>query len=302
MKIINRLVALKDVIFNLQRELYDARNSKVITGKLLATFNNEKKSINSLTEVEFKVFSQWGDDGIIQYLISKLKIPNKTFVEFGVEYYTESNTRFLLINDNWSGLVIDGSDKHISYIKSDSIYWQYELHAIKAFITAENIETLIDEADFKNEIGILSIDIDGNDYMVWKAIKKYDPSIVIVEYNSAFGDEYPWIVPYDPSFIRSQNDSKKLFWGTSLQAICDLAIEKGYDFVGCNLNGNNAYFIKKIINNNIFTPLTCKQGFIDGKYREAYDNGNPISRKNKFKYLKGMSVYNTRKNAIEIIP
>ena len=301
MNIIKRLVDLKDAIFDIRRELYDARNSKVITGKLLATLNENKLAVKNLQEVEFKVFSQWGDDGIIQYMISKLNLPNNTFVEFGVEYYTESNTRLLLINNNWSGLVIDGSDKHISYIKNDAIYWQYELLAIKAFITAENIESLIDKAEFKKEIGILSIDIDGNDYMVWKAIKKYDPSIVIVEYNAAFGDENPWIVPYDPSFIREQKDFKKLFWGTSLLSICDLATEKGYDFVGCNLNGNNAYFIKKSINNNFFKPLTCKEGFIDAKYREVYHNDNPINGKNKLSYLKGMSVYNTRKNSIEAI-
>lgn len=301
MNIINRIVALKDAIFDIRRELYDARNAKVITGKLLASLNENKPFVKNLQEVEFKVFSQWGDDGIIQYLIAKLKIPNNTFVEFGVEYYTESNTRLLLINNNWSGLVIDGSDKHISYIKNDSIYWQHELHAIKAFITAENIESLIDEAGFEKEIGILSIDIDGNDYMVWKAINKYDPSIVIVEYNAAFGDSQPWIVPYDPSFVRERQNYKKLFWGTSLLSICDLAAEKGYDFVGCNLNGNNAYFIKKSINNNLFTPLTCEEGFIDAKYREVYDKGNPINRKNKLTYLKGMTIYNTRKKALEVI-
>ncbi|MEI9956281.1 MAG: hypothetical protein WDM90_08255 [Ferruginibacter sp.] len=219
---------------------------------MMAEINTKKDKIESIQDVEFKVFSQWGDDGIIQYLISKLPIKNKTFVEFGVEYYTESNTRFLLINNNWSGLVVDGSEQHINYIKADSIYWQYELHAVKAFITAENIERLIDEAGFENELGILSIDIDGNDYTVWKAIKKYNPDIVIVEYNAAFGDNNPWITPYNPAFVREKTGYKKLFWGTSLMSICDLADEKGYDFIGCNLNGNNAYFIKRSVNNNIF--------------------------------------------------
>src|SRR5579859_5594583 len=60
-----------------------------------------------ITNYEFKVFSQWGDDGIIQYLVNRLDIPNQTFIEFGTENYTESNTRFLLINNNWSGLVMD---------------------------------------------------------------------------------------------------------------------------------------------------------------------------------------------------
>ncbi len=252
MKLLNKLKALNSILHELRRTNYNANSPNFLTGKMMAEINTKKDKIESIQDVEFKVFSQWGDDGIIQYLISKLPIKNKTFVEFGVEYYTESNTRFLLINNNWSGLVVDGSEQHINYIKADSIYWQYELHAVKAFITAENIERLIDEAGFENELGILSIDIDGNDYTVWKAIKKYNPDIVIVEYNAAFGDNNPWITPYNPAFVREKTGYKKLFWGTSLMSICDLADEKGYDFIGCNLNGNNAYFIKRSVNNNIF--------------------------------------------------
>src|SRR5579859_7257876 len=62
----------------------------------------------SLQEAEFRVFSQWGEDGIIQYLLSKVAIAHDTFVEFGVGNYRESNTRFLLTNNNWRGLIIDG--------------------------------------------------------------------------------------------------------------------------------------------------------------------------------------------------
>ena len=51
----------------------------------------------AIENAEFRVYSQWGEDGIIQYLVNQLSIPNKVFVEFGVENYTESNTRFLLI-------------------------------------------------------------------------------------------------------------------------------------------------------------------------------------------------------------
>src|SRR5665213_1418108 len=59
----------------------------------------------SLRKVEFRVFSQWGEDGIIQYLIQRVPIERKIFVEFGVEHYAEANTRFLLVNDNWTGFI-----------------------------------------------------------------------------------------------------------------------------------------------------------------------------------------------------
>jgi hypothetical protein len=71
-------------------------------GRLLSEMIKAKKHIASLNEVEFKVFSQFGDDGIIQWIVSNLEFPNKTFVEFGVENYQKSNTRFLMMNNNWS--------------------------------------------------------------------------------------------------------------------------------------------------------------------------------------------------------
>ena len=96
-------------------------NQAVLTGRLFAQINKsrEKEIINDIHQSEFKVFSQWGDDGMIQLLVNYLDIPKaaEKFVEFGVENYREANTRFLLINNNWSGLVIDGSKENIDYVK-----------------------------------------------------------------------------------------------------------------------------------------------------------------------------------------
>ena len=115
-----------------ERWNYDTQKALVSLGKLHIAAN-KNRSIQSLDEVEFQVFSQRGEDGIIQYLISKIDIPNKIFVEFGVENYTESNTRFLLINNNWAGLVIDGSKENVRFIKNDFIYWKYDLTALLFF-------------------------------------------------------------------------------------------------------------------------------------------------------------------------
>ena len=80
----------------------------------IETRQNNILDSKDLNDYEFKVSSQWGEDGIIQHLINKIEIKNKVFFEFGVENYTESNTRFLLHNNNWKGLVIDGSVENIS--------------------------------------------------------------------------------------------------------------------------------------------------------------------------------------------
>src|SRR5436190_10957517 len=121
---------------------YDLKHPKFLQGKILTELYHHK-NIGSIHEIEFQVFSQFGDDGIIQHLVNKLDIPNKTFVEFGVENYTESNTRFLLINNNWSGLIIDGEKKNIEFVKGDPIAAMHDLHAVASFVTKENINQLL---------------------------------------------------------------------------------------------------------------------------------------------------------------
>jgi hypothetical protein len=96
-------------------------------------------SAETLSASEFKAFSQMGEDGIIQFLIRHVPIKHKTFVEFGVQDYRESNTRFLLKQNQWKGLVIDSNSDSIEFIRRDELSWQHNLTAVCAFITAENI-------------------------------------------------------------------------------------------------------------------------------------------------------------------
>ena len=103
----NKIRSLKNRLFSDSMRAIEA--NALLLGKINTRQVLNINKLSSLKEAEFKVFSQWGDDGIIQYLINKIPIKNQTFVEFGVEDYTESNTRFLLMNNNWSGLIIDGS-------------------------------------------------------------------------------------------------------------------------------------------------------------------------------------------------
>jgi hypothetical protein len=226
--------------------------------------------VEDLALVEFQVFSQWGEDGIIQYLIAKVPIEEKVFVEFGVQDYRESNTRFLLMNNNWKGLILDQSEEYIDYIRSQSYFWRYDLDAKCAFIDAENIKSLIANSNIKGDIGLLSIDVDGNDYWIWKAIDNIVPRIVVIEYNSVFGNERAVTIPYNPQFSRSQAHYSNLYFGASLPAMCLLAKEKGYVFAGSNSNGSNAFFVRQDLANNII-PTEAKRGFVESKVRESRD-------------------------------
>ncbi len=281
----------------------DLKSPKVNLGQIQAQLNNQKDSYKSLHELEFQVFSQFGDDGIIQWLVNKIDIPNKVFVEFGVENYKEANTRFLLINNNWKGMVMDGSEENIKYVRSDTISWAHHIHAVRCFITKDNInQRLLDfiNLGYSPELGILSIDIDGNDYWVWEEINVVNPIIVIVEYNALFGKDKPWTIPYKEDFYRHDAHSSQLYWGTSLKALCILAEKKGYDFIGCNSHGNNAYFIRKDKIGNL-KKLSCEEGFMDASFREYSANGDWVSGAKRQEVIKGMPVFNIETQQIEKI-
>lgn len=275
---------------------------KLLTAKgVLAQMQNKYSDLEDFSEIEFSVFSQVGDDGIIQYLISKIDIENKFFIEFGVQNYIESNTRFLLMNNYWSGLIYDGSKENIDFIKSDYYYWKYNLKARNLFITQENINESFIEDNVPTEPGILHIDIDGNDYWIWKAINVISPVIVIMEYNSGFGSKQSLTVPYRADFERYSAHYSGLYFGASLQALCDLAEEKGYFFVGSSSYGLNAYFVRKDKIGDL-KPKTCQEG-----YRASYarQNKNMMGEytfeldENLIKKLSGLKVHNTRSNQIE---
>lgn len=228
-------------------------------------------SDTALPAHEFRVFSQWGEDGIIDHLVRHVPISRTLFVEFGVEGYDEANTRFLLVNRNWSGLILDGNAWGINRVRNSHEYWLYNLKAVEAFITAENIDELLTAQGVTGEIGLLSIDIDGMDYWVWKAITVISPAIVVIEYNHRFGIEDAVTVPYDPSFDRWNAHYSILYYGASLKAMCQLAGEKGYDFVGCGSSGLNAFFVRQDLRPESVPKMSPEEGFVDGQFCEAHD-------------------------------
>jgi len=262
-------------------------SQKILSAKLLIAQNNKLEKINSLSDVEFSVFSQMGDDGIIQWLINKIAIPEKlrTFIEFGVENYTESNTRFLLVNNNWSGFVMDGSEKNVNFIKNDFISWQFDLTSKAVFVNTKNINDEIKTAGFSGEIGILHIDIDGNEYWIWDAIDIVNPIIVIVEYNSAFGNERAITIPYDPAFISSKAHYSRIYYGVSIKALDHLATKKGYTFVGCNSSGINAYFVRNDYADRLVNAIERKE-FVAAALKQNRNEDGSLSYKKDVEIIK----------------
>jgi len=297
MAIIRHLQKLKTAINRMASEEFLLLNGKQLSENVIL-----KNNIASLNEVEFKVFSQWGDDGIIQWLVSNIELPNKTFIEFGVEDYRESNTRFLLMNNNWSGFVMDGSESNISKIANSEYFWKYDLFAKSAFITTDNINTLLKSSAFSEDVGILHIDIDGNDYWVLKEIASISPIILILEYNSIFGIDRAITVPYDKEFQRTKAHFSNLYFGASLRALYQLSVSKGYSFIGCNSAGNNAYFIRKDKMKEKIREKSLEDGYVLSKFRESRNkegNLTYLRRGDRLEQIRGMPVYNIETNQLE---
>lgn len=280
----------------------DFDNLKLMMGRMLSNQVKAVEQIEGLHEVEFKVFSQWGDDGIIQWLIHNIDFEQRTFIEFGVSNYDEANTRFLLMNNNWSGFIMDGSKSNIEYIRNSDYYWKYDLTAKEAFIDKDNVNSLIESSGFGKELGILHIDLDGNDYWIWKEIDGISPTLLILEYNSVFGSERAITVPYDKDFNRTNAHHSNLYFGASLLALCELSDKKGYQFIGCNSAGNNAFFVRKDRMNDKIKPISPEEGYVMSKGRESRDKeGNLtfVTGDARAEIIRGLPVINTRTNKPE---
>ncbi len=221
-----------------------------------------------LRAAELRVSSQFGDDGIIQHLIRHAGVTSRTFVEFGVQDYSEANTRFLLQHDGWSGLILECDADAVAAIRRDPIAWRHDLTVVEALVTAASIDRLLEEHGFAGDLGLLSIDIDGNDYWVWEALRAAQPTIVVAEYNSLLGSRRAVSVPHDPASSRLRAHPSGLLWGCSLPALDHLARRKGYALVGCDSAGNNAYFVRTDRLGGL-RPRTVGEAFVESGYRDS---------------------------------
>jgi hypothetical protein len=152
-------------------------------------------------------------------------------------------------------------------------------------VTRENINSILSDHGFSGDIGLLSIDIDGNDYWVWEAAHVVNPAIVICEYNAVFGDIFPVTTPYDPTFSRTKAHHSNLYFGCSIQALVHLGERKGYKLIGGNRAGCNAFFIRS----DLYPTV---ESLIAEKYPHASQARESRDRNGRLTFLSGMQRYN----------
>src|SRR5579872_372434 len=218
------------------------QSERAVQIQLLRLWNEElAKPRNAdpkrLLRYGFKVYSQCDEDGIIQEIFRRIGTGDRTFVEFGVESGIECNTAKLLV-EGWRGLWLDGSSANVAQMPGNfgAFIRDGRLRVVEAYINAENINALLEQGGITGDIDLLSIDIDYNDYWVWKAIEVVKPRVVVIEYNATLRPPLSVVVPYNPS--DRWNGSN--YFGASLEALVRLGREKGYRLVGCGISGTNA--------------------------------------------------------------
>lgn len=239
----------------------------------------EARSAREPRDAEFSCFSQFGEDGILQWILARIEIPTRWFAEFGVGDYRESNTRFLLEHDNWCGRILDAGDAHLRFVHASGLAWRRTIEARTAFVTAESVNEQL--SGLPEDLGLLSIDIDGVDYWVLAAVEVVRPRIIVCEYNALFGADRAVTVPYDPAFNRLERHYSGLYFGASLGAITMWAEHHSYRLVAVESHGANAFLVRGDVAGTLpsLSPGTC---WVEPRFRQARDEGGALS------YLTGL--------------
>jgi len=231
LKIRNRFYPTVQIV---QRDMY-------LKYKELAT----KNILPNISETGFRVFSQFEEDGKLLFIFSIIGMENKTFVEIGSDDGINSNSANLYFHFGWDGLFIDGNEESIKRGREFYSKYPHKLFYKPKFIcskvTRENVNQLIESAGFTGEIGLLSVDIDGNDYWIWDALEVISPKVVIIETHVEFGLRNI-VVPYDANY--HYPGKHPVYHGASPIAMTKLAKKKGYRLVGANELGFNFIFVK----------------------------------------------------------
>ena len=240
-----------------------------------------KEDHRILINFEEQVFSQNGEDGIISEIFDRIGIDSSIFVEMGVGDGLENNTSFLLLQ-GWSGFWLEGNKKNVNKINEGfrKLIKDKKLIVKETFIKKETINSDLDEAGVPKVVDLLSIDIDGNDYWVIDSLKcDFRPRVIVVEYNAGLGKSVKFTPCYEPDYIWDGSN----YMGASLSAINELLNNKGYQLVGCNLTGANAFFVQKeLVKDKFYKPGNLDFHYETPKYNSMLNRVGHKKRSYKF--------------------
>jgi hypothetical protein len=247
-----------------------------------ASTRSNTREVESLAAVEFKAFSQFGEDGILNYICINIDLLRPRILEIGAGNYSEGNSRFLVTSRSGVAVLVDSDLSLESRVAATEDRWKGPVIPLSLWVSPVNIgEILLTAESELGGIDILSLDIDGNDYWVAEAIDFSRVMVVVVEYNPHFGAEMPVTVPRDDEFSRLSAHPSGLYYGASLRAWVDLLEARGFGYLGTNLACHNAFFVQSRWSGN-FENLLARvdrslQVYMDFRVRDVRGDDNKLN-------------------------
>lgn len=218
-----------------QRHLYHSYRGLALTG-----------IVPPLRETGFRCFSQFEEDGKLLFIFALLGIPSGTFLDIGGADGIDSNCANLALNFGWRGVFVEGNADKVrrgrEFYRKHPDSRLYPPKFVEAMVTRENINDLVGQSGLPEDIDLMSVDIDGNDYWVWDALTCVAPKVVIIETHIEFGHR-SIVVPYDPRYVHPGKHPD--YHGASPAAMEKLARKKGYRLIGSNEYGFNTIYVRR---------------------------------------------------------
>ncbi len=271
LKVRNRFNAATQVA---QRQLYLNHRSAIAKGEYVP-----------LNQTGFRAFSQFEEDGLLLYIFAAIGMTKKTFIEVGSDDGINSNCANLALNFGWHGLFLDGNPTAIARGKHFYGKYPHQWGSKPVFTCArvqrENINQLVKDAGLEGEIGLLSIDIDGNDYWIWDALEQVQPQVVVIETHVEFGLRNI-VVPYDKNYVFP--GKHPIYHGASPVAMVNLAKRKGYRLVGANELGFNFIFVRDGLATDALPEVSVESVLTHFSLEECYARFEAVK---DFDFLEG---------------
>ena len=267
----------------------ELHNLKFMVGQAaIISLRANSQNFKNLWDAEVKVFSQWGEDGILDFLCEKIGISKPNIIEIGAGNFMECNSRFIAEFRNANVIAVDGRSDLATAVKASPLYWKSNIIPIVEWVTPDSINSIMDlgEEQF-GKVDIFSIDLDGNDYWILRDVSLLNVAIVVLEYNPIFGASLKVTVPRNDEFDRHKSHFSGLYYGASLQAFLALMMVKGFDFIGTNRVGNNAFFVHgRYVNKFNFDTKSNYNKYVDWRIRESRGTKGELTYLNGSERLK----------------
>lgn len=177
------------------------------------------------------------EEGLMEHILSVVAPKQRFCIEFGAY---NAHTRRLIDMHGFGALLLEGDPDMVAALRA-KFAGNDKVRVQQAFITRDNIEQLFAENGVPEEPYFMLIDIDGNDYHVWKAIRNYRPAVVCIEFNASYGPDENFVIDYREDFVWQRDD----YFGASIKPMVELGKSKGYELIHCTSGGDNLFFVRR---------------------------------------------------------